>query len=163
LAEKNIPQFLLYNRFILYDIFQIKPIEMCKSAVPAPDGKIPAPDKYIVGSCDVAVPAIRGMCKVPGIITINFNIGTRVSDIFNAGDKNTDHTTIIAYNLGLIGNCMNDLVRHFFAMVTISVQFHGNERGAHEKYWRCTGSLICCNIFPEKYIPVPIQFLSQLP
>jgi hypothetical protein len=98
----------------------------------------------------VAIPAIRGMCKVPGIITINFNKGTGVSDIFNTWDKNTDQPAIIAYNLSLIGDCMNDLVCHLFAMVTISVQFHGNERVAHEKYWRCTGSLICCKIFPEK-------------
>lgn len=136
---------------------------MRKPAVPAPDGKIPASNKYIMGSCYVAVPAIRGMRKVPCIITINFNIRTWVSDIFNTGDKNTDHPAIIAYNLSLIGNCMNDLVRHLFAMVTISVQFHGNERFAHEKYWRCTGSLICCKIFPEKYIRVLKQSLSQLP
>ena len=149
--------------FILCYILEIELIEMGKPTVPASDSKIPASNKYFVGAFYVAVPAISGMCKVPGIITINFNIGTRVSDVFNAGDKNTDHTTIIAYNLGLIGNCMNDLVRHFFAMVTISVQFHGNERVAHEKYWRCMGSLICCMIFPEKYIPVLKQSLSQLP
>jgi hypothetical protein len=136
---------------------------MRKPAVPAPDGKIPAPDKYIVGSCHMAVPALRGMCKVPCIITINFDIRTRISDIFNTGDKNTDCPAIIAYNLSLIRSCMNDLVCHLFAMVAISVQFHGNERVAHEKYWRCPGSLICCKVFPEKYIPVPIQSLSQLP
>jgi hypothetical protein len=116
-----------------------------------------------MGTRYIAVPAIRGMREVPCIITINFNIGSSVSDIFNTGDKNTDHPAIIAYYLSLIGDCMNDLVRHFFAMVTISVQFHGNERVAHEKYWRCTGSLICCKIFPEKYIPVLKQSLSQLP
>ena len=153
---------MLNYRFILCHILQIKPIEMRKPAVPAPDGKISASNKNIVGSCHVAVPAIRGMCKVPCIITINFNIGAWVSDIFNTGDKNTDHPAIIAYNLSLIGDCMNDLVRHLFAMVTISVQFHGNERVAHEKYWRCTCSLICCMIFPEKYIPVLKQSLIQL-
>jgi hypothetical protein len=87
-----------------------------------------------MGSCDVAVPAISGMCKVPGIITINFNKGTGISNIFNTGDKNTDHPAIIAHNLCLIRHCMNDLVRHLFAIVTISVQFHGNKRVAHEKY-----------------------------
>jgi hypothetical protein len=136
---------------------------MCKPAVPAPDSKIPASNKYIMRSCHVAVPAIRGMRKVPGIITINFNKGTWVSDIFNTGDKNTGCPAIIAYNLSLIRGCMNDLVRHFFAMVTICVQFHGNERVAHEKYWRCRGSLICCKIFPEKYIPVLTQSFNQLP
>lgn len=136
---------------------------MRKPAVPAPDSKIPASNKYIMRSCHVAVPAIRGRCKVPGIITINFNKGTRFSDIFNTGDKNTDHPAIIAHNLSLIGDCVNDLVCHLFAMVTISVQFQGNERVAHEKYWRCTGSLICCKIFPEKSIRVLEQSLSQLP
>jgi len=140
---------LLYYWFILCHILQVKPVEMRKPAVPAPDGKIPASNKNIVGSCYMAVPAIPGMREVPCIITINFNIGARVSNIFNTGDKNTDHPAVIAYNLSLIGNCMNDLVCHLFAMVTISVQFHGNERVAHEKYWRCTGSLICCKIFPE--------------
>ena len=135
---------------------------MRKTAVPAPDGKIPAPDKYIVGPCHMAVPALRGMGEVPCIITINFNISAWISDILNTGDKNTHYPAIIAYNLSLIRGCMNDLVRHFFTMVTISVQFHGNERVAHEKYWRCTGSLICCKIFPEKYFPAPIQSLSQL-
>jgi hypothetical protein len=136
---------------------------MRKPAVPAPDSKIPASNKYIMWSCHVAVPAIRGMCKVPGIITINFNKGTGVSDIFNTGDKNTDHPAIIAHNLSLVGDCMNDLVCHLFAMVTISVQFHGNEWVAHEKYWRCTCSLICCKIFLKKYIPVLKPSLSQLP
>jgi hypothetical protein len=140
---------LLNYRFILGHILQIKPIEMRKPAVPAPDGKIPASNKYIVGSCYMAVPAIAGMRKVPCIITINFDIGTRVSHIFNTRDKNTDHPAIIAYYLSLIGDCMNDLVCHLFAMETICVQFHGNERVAHEKYWRCTGSLICCMIFRE--------------
>jgi hypothetical protein len=153
---------LLNYRFILCHILQIKPIEMSKTAVPAPDGKIPASNKNIVEPCYMAVPAIRGMRKVPCIITINFNIGTRVSDIFNSGNKNTDHPAIIAYYLSLIGYCMNDLVCHLFTMVTISVQFHGNERVAHKKYWRCTGSLICCMIFPEKYTMVLKHSLSQL-
>jgi hypothetical protein len=135
---------------------------MRKPAVPAPDGKIPASNKYIVGSCHMAVPAFRGMCEVPCIITINFNISAWISDIFNTGNKNTDCPAIIAYNLSLVRGCLNALVRHLFAMVTISVQFHGNERVAHEKYWRCTGSLICCMIFREKYIPVLKQSLSQL-
>lgn len=135
---------------------------MRKSAVPAPDGKIPASNKNIMRSCYIAVPAFRGMREFPCIVTINFDICTRVSDIFNPGDKNTDHPAIIAYYLSLIGNCMNNLVCHLFAVITISVQFHGNERVAHEKYWRCTGSLICCMIFPEKYIPVLNQSLSQL-
>jgi hypothetical protein len=135
---------------------------MRKPAVPAPYGKIPASNKNIMGSCYMAVPAIRGMREIPCIITVNFDIGARVGDIFNTRDKNTDHPAIIAYNLSLIGDCMNDLVCHLFAMVTISVQFHGNERVAHEKYWRCTGSLICCMIFREKYIPVLKQSLIQL-
>jgi hypothetical protein len=82
----------------------------------------------------MAVPALRGMCEVPCIITINFNISAWISDIFNTGDKNPDCPAIFAYNLSLVRSCMNDLVRHLFAMVTISVQFHGNERVAHEKY-----------------------------
>jgi hypothetical protein len=120
---------------------------MRKPAVPAPDGKIPASDKNIVGSCYMAIPAFRSMLEVPCIVTINFNIGTRVSDIFNTRHKNTDYSAIIAYNLCLIRDCMNDLVRHLFTMVTICVQFDGNERIAHAKYWRCTGYLICCMIF----------------
>ena len=124
---------------------------MRKPAVPAPDGKIPASNKNIMEPCYIAVPALRGMRQIPCIITINFNIGTRVSNIFNTGDKNTDHPAIIAYYLSLVRDCMNDLVCYLFAVVTISIQFHGNERFAHEKYWRCTGSLICCMIIPEKY------------
>jgi hypothetical protein len=135
---------------------------MRKPAVPAPDGKIPASNKYIMGSCYIAVPATRGMRQVPCIITINFDIGTRVRDIFNTGDENTDYPAIITYYLSLIGDCMNDLVCYLFAMVTVSVQFHGNERFAHEKYWRCTGSLICCMIFPEKYTQVLKHSLIQL-
>ena len=135
---------------------------MRKPAVPAPDSKIPASNKYIVGPCHMAVPALRGMCKVPCIITINFNISAWIRDIFNTGNKYADCPAIFAYYLSLIRGCMNDLVCHFFAMVTISVQFHGNERVAHEKYWRCTGSLICCMIFPEKYTPVLKHSHSQL-
>jgi len=130
---------LLNYRFILCHILQIKPIEMRKPAVPAPDGKIPASNKYIVGSCYMAVPAIRGMREVPCIITINFNISARVSNIFNTGDKNTDCPAVIANNLSLIRDCMNDLVCHLFAMVTISIECHGNELVAHEKYWICPG------------------------
>ena len=136
--------------FILCYILEIELIEMGKPTVPASDSKIPASDKYFVGAFYVAVPAISDMCKVPGIIAINFNEVSGTGNIFNTGDKNTDCPAVIANNLSLIRDCMNDLVCHLFAMVAISIECHGNELVGHEKYWICPGSLICCKIYPEK-------------
>ena len=39
------------------NVLEVKPVEMCESAVPAPDGKIPAADRYIMVSSYLALPA----------------------------------------------------------------------------------------------------------
>jgi hypothetical protein len=47
----------LYWSFWIVNILEIEPVEMCKPAVPAPDRKIPATDRDIVGAAHLALPA----------------------------------------------------------------------------------------------------------
>jgi hypothetical protein len=120
---------------------------MRKPAVPAPDGKVPAPYGHIMGTCHVAVPAFNGLCKVPDIITSDFVKCPWPGDILNSGDKNTRRPAVVTHHLCLIRYCCYDLVCHLLAMVAVSAEFCKNEPVTHGKYWMCPGSLICCRIY----------------
>jgi hypothetical protein len=126
---------------------------MRKSAIPAPDGKVPASYGYIMGTCHVAVPALNGFSKVPDIKASNFVESPWQGDILNTGNKNTRRPAVVTHHLCLIRYCLYDLVCHLPAMVAVSTEFRENKPVAHEKYWMCPGSLICCRIFsrPQRF------------
>jgi hypothetical protein len=122
---------------------------MCEPAVLAPDGKMPATYRYIMGTGYVTVSAFRGFKKVPDIVTPNCCECSWLSDIFNTGDKDAGRTAVFTCHLCLIRYRFYDLFCHLFTMVAVSAEFCKNEPVAHRKYWMCTGSLICCTIHHE--------------
>jgi hypothetical protein len=96
---------LLLNGFVLCYILEIELIEMGKPAVLTPDSKMPAPYGNIMGTCDVAVPALNGLCEVPDIIASDFVECPWLGDILNTGDENTRRPAVITRHLRLIWHC----------------------------------------------------------
>jgi hypothetical protein len=144
--QKKLSVLLLYLEFVFCHVLKIEFIEMGKPAVPAADREMPAANSYIVGAGHVAVSAFRGFCDRPEVVTPDFCEGPRLSDIFNAGNKNPGRTAVVTLNFRLVGNRLDDLICDLPTMVAVSPEFCENEPFAHEKYWRCQGSLICCTV-----------------
>jgi hypothetical protein len=117
---------------------------MREPAVPAPHGKMPASYDHIVGTVDMAVSAPGLFKKVPHIVTTDPGECPGLRNIFNAGNKNTGGTAVITGNFRLVGYCFDYLICNLPAMVAVSAKFCENELVAHENYWMCPGSLICC-------------------
>jgi hypothetical protein len=117
---------------------------MREPAVTAPDSKMPAADDNIVGTMEMAVSATGLFKEVPYIVTTDPGECPGPGNIFNAGNKNTRSTAVIAGNFCLVGNCLDYLICNLPAMVTVSAIFCENELLAHKNYWMCPGSLICC-------------------
>jgi len=117
---------------------------MGEPAVPAPDRKMPATYRYIVGTRHVTVSAFRGLKKVPDIVTPDLCKCSGLSNIFNAGDKDTGCTAVVTCHLRLVRNRFYDLVCHLLAVIAVRAEFCKNEPVTHGKYWMCPGSLICC-------------------
>jgi len=92
---------------------------MGKPAVPAPDDKVPAADRQVVGTGDVAVPASGCFNKFPEIITADFHVLSFLTDILNTGDENPGCATVVAGYLRLEGYSGDDLVGIFFAVIAI--------------------------------------------
>ena len=92
----------------------------------------------------MTVSAFRGFTKIPDIITPDLGKCSGLSNIFNAGDKDTGRTAVITCYLRLVRYCFYDLVCHPLTVVTIRAEFCKNEPVTHGKYWICPGSLICC-------------------
>jgi hypothetical protein len=119
---------------------------MRETAVPAPHRKMPAAYDYIMGTIDMAVSASGLFKKVPHVVTTDPGECPGCRDIFNAGNKNTGSTAVFTGNFSLVGYCFDYLICNLPAMVTVRAIFCENERFAHENYWMCPGSLICCTI-----------------
>jgi hypothetical protein len=136
---------VLHSKLVLCHVFEIKFIEMCETAVPATDGKMTAAYHDIMGTSHMTVPAFRRFKNGPDIITPDRCKSSRLSDIFNTGNKNTGCPAVFTRNLCFIGYCFYDLVCHLLAVVTVSSEFCKNEPVAHGRYWMCTGSLTCCH------------------
>jgi hypothetical protein len=137
--------------FVFSDILEVELVEMREPAVLAPDGKMPASYDHIVGTIDMAVSAPGLFKKVPHIVTTDPGECPGLRNIFNAGNKNTGSTAVITGNLSFVGYCFDYLICNLPAMVAVSAKFCENELVAHEKYWICPGSLICC-ILPSNLI-----------
>jgi hypothetical protein len=121
-GEKN--NFFRQNHFssglqlVFFHIFEIKFVEMSKSAVPAPDDKVPAADGQVVGTGDMTVPAFGGLNKFPEIITTDLRELSFFTHILDPGYENTRSTAVVADHPGLVWNCRDDLIGVFFTMVT---------------------------------------------
>jgi len=146
--QKNREFFQLNLDFVLCHVLEIKFVEMGESAVPATNSKMTAAYRYIMGTSHMTVPAFRGFKKVPDIVTTDLCECSGLSDIFNAGNKNTGRTAVGTCNLRLVRYRFYNLVCHLPAMVAVRAEFRKNEPVAHGKYWMRPGSLICCTIFP---------------
>jgi len=135
---------LLHFEFILCHVFEIEFIEMGEPTVLATDRKVTTTYRYIMGTRHVTVSAFRGFTKIPDIITPNLGKCSGLSNIFNAGNKDTGRTAVVTCYLRLVWYCFYDLVCHLLTVVAIRAEFCKNEPVTHGKYWICPGSLICC-------------------
>jgi len=134
---------LLHLQLILCYVLQIELIEMSEPAVPAPDGKMPAPNRKIVRSGHMTVPALRLLNKLPEVIAPDFRECSRCRHILHAGDKDPGRPAVVARNLCLVGHRLDDLVCLLSAVVTASAVFREDEPVAHERYWIRPCSLTC--------------------
>jgi hypothetical protein len=117
---------------------------MREPAVTAPDRKMPAADDNIVGTMEMAVSATGLFKKVPHVVTTDPGECPRFGYILYAGNENAGSTAVVTGNLSLVRYCLDYLICNLPAMVTVSAKFCENELLAHENYWICPGSLICC-------------------
>lgn len=86
MAESDIFS-LLHFQLILCDKLNIKFVEMGKLAVPAMDCEVPAGDHEIVGTGDMAVPALRIAFQFPYIMAADGGERTGLAHILDPGDK----------------------------------------------------------------------------
>ena len=118
-------------RLVFCNIFEIKFVEMGKAAVPAPYGKVPAADCQIMGTGDVAVPAISTFNKLPEIITADLRELSFFADILNPGDEDPGSPAVVADHPRLVRHGCNDLVGHFFTMITVRAVPRKDETFTH--------------------------------
>ena len=132
-------KFTLKNKFwsglglIFGYVFEIKFVEMGESAVPAPDGKVPAADCQVVGTGDMAVPAFGRLDEFPEIITTDLYKLSFFTDVLNPGYKNPGSTAVGAGHLGLIWHGPDDLVGIFFTVIAVRTIPHEDEPVGHGK------------------------------
>ena len=135
---------LFYRELVLCHILEIELIEMGEPAVPAPDGKMPAPDREIMRTCDFAVSAFHLLDKLPEIIAPDLREGSRLRHLFDARYKNPCRPAVVARYFCLVGHRLYYLVCYLFAMVAVGAVFREDEPVAHKKYWIRLCSLTCC-------------------
>lgn len=104
---------------------------MSEPAVPAPDGKVPAADREIVGAGDVAVPAFCRLDKLPEVVAPDLHELAFPAHIFYPWHKDAGRPAVIAYHLRLVRHGVDDLVCIFFTMITIRAVFRENKPVAH--------------------------------
>ena len=144
---------MLYVDLIFCHVFEIKFIEMREAAVAAANREMSAANGEIMGTGHMAVSTFSRFCQVPEVITAYLRECSRLSDIFNPGDKDTGRTAVITCNFRFVRDCFYYLVCRLSAMIAVRAEFCENEPFAHGKYWICPGSLICCTAtFPSNNI-----------
>ena len=99
------------------DIFQVKLVKVGESAVPAPCCEVAAPDGKVVGTGCPAVPAGCIGNKIPEIIAADLCETPFLGNLFPPRDKNPGSPTVLADDLGLVGDGLDDLIRLLLAMV----------------------------------------------
>jgi hypothetical protein len=118
-------------RLIFGYVFEIKFVEMRKSAVPAPDGKVPAANRQVMGTGDMAVPAFGCFNKFPQIITADLNELSFFADVLDTRYKNPGSPAVVAGHLGLVRHGPDDLVGIFFAVITVRTVPREDEPVSH--------------------------------
>jgi len=106
---------------------------MGKPAVPAPYGKVPAADSKVVGTGEMAVPAFGRLNKLPEIITANLRELSFFSDILNPGYEDPGSPAVVTNHPRLVRHGLDNLVGHFFTMITVRPIPHEDETFAHER------------------------------
>ncbi len=130
--------------FILCHVLDIEFVEMRKTAVPAPDSKMPAADGYIMGIGHVAVSAFRALSEGPDIIAPDDGECPWLGDVLDTRDIYPGRTAVVTFDFSLVGDSFYDLVCNLSAMVAVSTIPGKNKLVAHGKYWILMGTLICC-------------------
>jgi hypothetical protein len=102
----------------VFNELHVEPVEVGKSAVPAPDREIPAADRGIMRAGHLAVPAQCCRQEAPDIITSWLDKIPLVTDIFNNRDIRPRSPAVITHDLCTVRDCGNDLVDMFLAVVT---------------------------------------------
>ena len=90
---------------------------MGEPAVPAPCREMVAPDGKVMGTGRAAVPAGCIGNEVPEIIAANFRETSFLCDLLSPGNKDPGGTTVIADDLGLVGDGLDDLIRLLVAVI----------------------------------------------
>ncbi len=99
------------------NIFEAEPVKMGEPAVPAPDGKIPATDRDVMGAGHPALPAQGRGLPAPDIITSRFDILSLFTDIFDNRDIDPRCPAVVTNNLCAIWDCGDFLVDVLLAVV----------------------------------------------
>lgn len=105
---------------------------------------MPATDREIVKAGDMTVPAFCGFDKLPQIVAPDLHERAFLAYVFYPRDKDPGRPAVFTHYLSLVGNRLNDLVCHLFAVITVRAVFCDDEPVAHVRYWMRPGSLICC-------------------
>jgi hypothetical protein len=121
----------LVLELVFCDIFKIEFIEMGKPTIPAPDREMPAADGQVVGAGEMTVATGGRLDQLPEIITADLRERAFFTDIFNTGNKHPGRPAVVAGNLCLKRNGLDDLVGIFFAVITVSAVPHEDEPVAH--------------------------------
>ena len=120
-----------FIRMLFCHIFEVKPVQMGKAAVPAPHRDIAAADGNVVEAIHTAVPADSrsgkgpdrpgsAFCKHPGIIHILDN-----------GHEDPGGTAMPAGNIGTVGHDLDQLVCQLPAVVTVRAVSGADEPVTH--------------------------------
>jgi hypothetical protein len=118
-------------RLVLCHIFEIKLVEMGEPAVAAPDDKVPAADRQVMGTGDVAVPAFCWLDKFPEIVTADFDKFSFFADVLDPGDIYPGCPAIVTDNVCLIRHRRDDLVGDYFTVITVRPVPRDDETFAH--------------------------------
>lgn len=104
---------------------------MGKPAVAAPDDKVPAADRQVVGTGDMAVPAFRSLDKLPEIVTADFDKLPFFADVLDPGNENPGCPAIVTDHLCLIRHRRDDLIGEYVTVITVRPVPREDETFAH--------------------------------
>jgi len=104
---------------------------MRKSAIAAPDRKMPASDSQVMWTGDVTISAGSRLNQLPEIIAADLRESTFFTNVLDTRNEYAGCSTVITGNLGLVGNSFDDLISNFPAMITVSAVPCEDEPVAH--------------------------------
>jgi hypothetical protein len=112
---------------------------MGKAAVAAPDREMVAPDSEVMRAGDPAVTAFCICHQVPEIIAPDLCVTSRFCHIFYPWNEYTGGTAVIAYDLGLIWDCLYNLIGLFSTFVAGCPVFCKDEAVTHVSIVKAEG------------------------